>query len=117
MSKFQLPVHNTYLGPAKSKLNEYNIINDEVIHYHKNVKLHQFNMGDVEDPEIYAAHPIYEWQQTDYGKWCMTNAVDVRYSISLDHNTYGYKAVISGDLEDKMYTFWLLKYNDYRSTR
>ena len=28
-------------------------------------------MGDVEDPEIYCAEPIYQWQQTPAGKWCM----------------------------------------------
>ena len=29
---------------------------------------HQFNLGDVEDPDIYAAQPIWEWQQTEKGK-------------------------------------------------
>jgi hypothetical protein len=25
-------------------------------------------MGDVEDPELYAAQPLYEWQQTEQGQ-------------------------------------------------
>ena len=31
--------------------------------------LHEFRLGDVEDPEIYAAQPIWEWQQTEAGAW------------------------------------------------
>ncbi len=27
--------------------------------------LHSFNMGDVEDPYLYAGFPIAEWQQTE----------------------------------------------------
>ena len=38
--------------------------------------VHTFNMGDVEDPEIYAAGPLFEWQNTENGKWVMENAVD-----------------------------------------
>ena len=36
--------------------------------------LHEFSMGDVEDPYLYAGFPIYEWQQTDKGKWVMAHA-------------------------------------------
>jgi hypothetical protein len=31
--------------------------------------LHEFTMGDVEDPYLYAAFPISEWQATEHGKW------------------------------------------------
>ena len=33
--------------------------------------VHTFNMGDVEDPEIYVAGPLFDWQQTEKGKWIM----------------------------------------------
>ena len=42
------------------------------------IKLHQFRMGDVEDIDIYIAQPIYEWQQTEKGQWCMLNASDIK---------------------------------------
>jgi hypothetical protein len=40
------------------------------------VKVHEFNMGDVEDPDLYAAQPLYEWQQSEQGKWIMEHAVE-----------------------------------------
>ena len=29
------------------------------------VVVHKFTVGDVDDPEIYAAEPIWKWQNTD----------------------------------------------------
>ena len=29
------------------------------------IKVHEIKMGDVEDPDLFVASPIYEWQQTD----------------------------------------------------
>ena len=67
-------------------------------------------MGDVEDPELYAAEPIINWQKTDAGKWAMENGHDVSYRISTDYNTFGYRVIIYGNLEEKDYTFFKLKY-------
>jgi len=73
----------------------------------------QFNMGDVEDPEIYCASPIWDWQQTEYGKWCMTHSTEQpSFRITHDYNTYGYKCVVYGDLEERDYTFHQLKWRD-----
>lgn len=104
------------LGPPGPK-HQHNIIGDKIVSYHRNVVMHQFAMGDVEDPEIYAGQPIWEWQQTDYGKWCMQNALDVRFHIMADLECYGYKCRITGDLEEKMYTFWVIRYNGPDSKR
>jgi len=72
-------------------------------------KLHEFTLGDVEDIEIYAAQPIYEWQQTPEGKWCMENATDVEWHTQLDVRIFGHRIIITGWLEDKHATFWALK--------
>ena len=71
--------------------------------------LHEFTMGDVEDPEIYCAEPIYEWQQTPEGKFCMEKATDLEYHIHTDPMTFGYKVIITGYLSGKHATFWALK--------
>ena len=71
--------------------------------------LHEFTMGDVEDPEIYCAEPIYQWQQTPAGKWCMEKATDPTYNIMPDPVTFGYRVVITGYLSGKHATFWALK--------
>jgi hypothetical protein len=70
-----------------------------------------FNLGDVEDPEVYCAQPICEWQQTDHGKWVMENCIEQPvYSIFPDHLSYGYKVSIYGFLTPKDATFYNLKY-------
>ena len=77
--------------------------------------LHEFKMGDVDDVEIYAAQPIYEWQQTEKGKWCMSNAKDPHYITAPDPNTFGYRISIVGELEDKLATEYLLRWNNVQS--
>lgn len=70
-------------------------------------------MGDVEDPEIYAAQPLWEWQQTEYGKWCMENCIEPpSWNMNHDYTSYGYKCVVWGELPDEAYTFHQLKWAD-----
>jgi hypothetical protein len=71
--------------------------------------LHEFTMGDVEDVEIYAAEPIYQWQQTEAGKWCMEKAEDVHWVTSIDPASFGHRVKIIGTLKDKYATFYALK--------
>ena len=71
--------------------------------------LHEFNMSDVEDPEIYCAEPIYQWQQTPEGKFCMEKATDLEYHIQPNPHIYGHKVLITGYLSGKHATFWALK--------
>jgi len=66
-------------------------------------------MSDVEDPELYCAEPIYQWQQTPEGKFCMEKAEDPTYNIEPDPETMGYRVTITGILEDKYATFLALK--------
>lgn len=82
------------------------IINGEV--YERYI-LHEFRMGDVEDLDIYVAQPIYEWQQTDAGKFCMEKATDLEYHTQHDYATMGYHVVITGYLRGKHATFYALK--------
>ena len=63
------------------------------------VCLHTFTMGDVEDPYLYAGFPLYEWQQTEHGKWVMKNGKDPQYHINADPMNYGYQVVITAQLQ------------------
>jgi len=75
------------------------------------VTFHEFTMGDVDDVDIYVAEPIYNWQQTDQGRWVMENARDVKYYTSADPNTFGYRITICGDIQEGPdLTAYLLKY-------
>ena len=64
------------------------------------ITFHTFSMGDVDDVDIYAAQPIYEWQQTNQGRWVMENAHDLTYYTGADPYNFGYKISITGEIGD-----------------
>jgi len=72
-------------------------------------------MGDVEDPELYAAQPLYEWQQTEQGQWVMKNCPDPQYIIRPDPNTFGTRVIVYGEVEDRSATEYYLKWNQEQS--
>ena len=67
-------------------------------------------MGDVEDPELYAAEPLYKWQQTEQGQWVMENCANRRYIVRPDENNWGHQIIIYGEVEDQLATEYLLKW-------
>jgi hypothetical protein len=77
----------------------------------KRIIFHTFTMGDVEDPEIYIAQPIYEFQQTPKGQWMMENGQDLQYRIAMDYEQYGYKVVLYGELNDRLATEYYLRWS------
>jgi len=75
------------------------------------ITFHSFSMGDVDDVDIYVAQPIYEWQQTDQGKWVMQHAQDLCYNVYPDLSTFGHRITICGKIEESVQlTEYLLKY-------
>ena len=74
------------------------------------VTFHTFRMGDVEDPDIYAAQPIWEWQQTEPGQWVLIHCPDPRYVVESDNMSWGYRVRLYGELEEKDATFFQLKW-------
>lgn len=82
------------------------VIDNEV--YEKYV-LHSFVLYDCEDPIVEAGAPIYKWQQTPAGKFCMEKAKDLEFHKMVDHHTMGYRIAITGWLRGKHATFYSLK--------
>ena len=75
------------------------------------ITVHRFTMGDVEDPDLYAAQPIHEWEKSEAGQWVMTNAVETpSWHRMVDHMSYGYRYEIRADLKDEDVTFFKLKW-------
>lgn len=77
--------------------------------------VHEFSLGDVDDPEIYASQPIWDWQQTEAGKWVMEHAIETpfwRWNKGSPHAFY-YSCIIVARFEDSDATFYKLKYHDY----
>jgi hypothetical protein len=68
-------------------------------------------MGDVEDPYLYAAFPISNWQKTEAGKWVMNNVVEPPvFHVTPDHASFGYRVIITGNLKPQAATYFTLKY-------
>ena len=86
------------------------IIGDRAVRY-SDVCVHEFTMGDVEDPELYAAQPLWEWQESEAGSWVMEHAVEQPYWIqSLDYNSWGHRFKVMARLSEPDQTFWILKW-------
>jgi hypothetical protein len=67
-------------------------------------------MGDVEDPELYAAQPLYEWQQTEQGQWVMEHCADPRFIVQHDNCNWGHSIIVYGEVEDQLATEYLLRW-------
>ena len=80
----------------------------------KKLIVHTIYMGDVEDPDLFVAEPMYKWQIGEIGKWVMENAIhnSVVWHRHIDNNTYVYQYIITAEFEDADATFFMLKYNN-----
>jgi hypothetical protein len=85
--------------------------NLELVEEIHKVVVHRFRVSDVDDPEIYAAEPIWEWQQSEAGKFVMENALDTPvFQRHLNADTYGYDYAIIAELEKRKYSEFLLRF-------
>ena len=84
----------------------------------RKVVLHTFNMGDVEDPMLYASFSIQQWQQTEKGQWCSENCEgEIHFHSLADPISLGYKIALEGEMSEKNYTFFQLKWADTSAQR
>lgn len=72
--------------------------------------VHQFRMNDCEDPDLYMAQPLYEWQQGEQGQWVMTHGRDPFWTTQPDYATYGYRVAIWAWIEPRRWTEWCLRW-------
>ena len=92
------------------KAPEYKLINDRAIKFN-DVKVHEFSMGDVEDPDLYAAQPLWDWQQSEAGKWVMAHAVETPFWHRMaDPYSFGHKYYVIARLSEQDQTYWALKW-------
>lgn len=106
-------IKNPYRSEEVEKLfkaPEWKLIDGETVKF-SDVKVHEFSMGDVEDPDLYAAQPLYEWQESDAGKWVMEHAVEKPFwHRTVDPYSYGHKYYIIARLKEQDQTYWTLKW-------
>lgn len=83
---------------------------DTVSEIHK-VIVHRFKVGDVEDPDLYAAQPLWEWQQSEAGKFVMANAIEQpEWQRQMEYASYQYDYVIIAKLEKKKLSEFYLRW-------
>lgn len=93
-----------------SKPREVKVIDGVAVVY-SDVVVHHFPMGDVEDPDLYAADSLYKWQQSEAGAWVMAHAVEPPFWVrQSDIDSYGYRYYIVARLREQDQTFWSLKW-------
>lgn len=71
--------------------------------------VHKIPMGDVEDPDLFVASPIYDWQQTDAGKYVMKNSDPTPMWHRLVHG-YGHMYTITAYFTHKQLTYYKLRF-------
>lgn len=100
-----------YLGKPKPKVDHEVVLIEGKYHRIKNVTVHQFTMGDVDDPQLYAAEPLLNWQNSESGKWIMEHAVETPMWHQIrDYNIWGTRFAVTAKLKEVDYTFWTLKW-------
>lgn len=82
----------------------------------RNVVVHTIQIGDVEDPDLYVAGPIWDWQQSDSGKFVLEHTVEEPYWHHVpDLASYSQTYHIVARLSEQNETFWRLKYVDSKN--
>ena len=72
----------------------------------------ELRMGDVEDPYLYAAFPLHEWEQTEEYHWIkeQIGSEEMVFFCDNDPNTYGIVIRVYAPLTGKALTYYNLKY-------
>jgi hypothetical protein len=100
-----------WLGEEPAEpVKEFTIVGDRV-EQTKTVVVHSFSMGDVEDPDLYAADPLIKWEKSEAGQWVMANALETpSWHRMADPYNYGYRYEIRARLRGAALTEWLLRH-------
>lgn len=86
------------------------IIDGRPVRY-RDVCVHEIRMADVEDPEIYLAEPLIQWQNSDQGQWLMEHAEQTPYWLqNCNYSSYQVEYRIFARLSEHNETYWRLRW-------
>ena len=87
-------------------------VEDTVVKEIHKVVVHQFSLADVEDPDIYAAEPLWNWEQSEAGKFVMKHAIDKpEWRRHMDPMFMGYRYIVVAELEAKKLSEFYLRFD------
>lgn len=99
---------------AKVKYREVQKNGETYIEEIHKIVVHRFKMSDVEDPDLYAAEPLYQWQQSEQGKFIMANAIETPiWQRQQDFALYGYEYIIVAEIESKKLSEYYLRWGKH----
>ena len=104
--------HSPFLHkPTRNKYRIVTCAEGERVEEVKEMVVHSFTLSDVDDPDIYAAEPLYEWEHSEFGQWVMKNACDTpTWHRMADPVSYGYKYQIRAKFSGPALTEMALRY-------
>jgi hypothetical protein len=104
------PAKGFFGRPPTKDTYKYMQIGDRVEEV-REVVVHEFTMGDVEDPDLYAAEPLLKWERSEEGQWIMEHAIETPawYRIP-DSMQYGYRFQVRAKLAGPRLTEYLLRH-------
>ena len=97
-----------------SQPREVKVIDGVAVAY-SDVVVHHFPMGDVEDPDLYAAQPLYEWQQSEMGTWVMEHAEEPPFwTRQPDMASFGYRYYVVARMRESDQTYFKLRWSNIK---
>jgi hypothetical protein len=88
----------------------YTLEDGTVKEIHK-VVVHKFDLSDVDDPDIYAAGPMFDWERSEAGQFVFKHAVDKpEWHRHMDPMWMGYRYIIMAELEAKKLSEFYLRW-------
>jgi hypothetical protein len=95
----------------------YTVEDDVVKEIHK-VVVHKFDLADLvehEDPDIYAAGPLFNWERSEAGQFVMKHSVDKpKWHRHMDPMFIGYTYIIVAELEAKKLSEFYLRWGSVK---
>jgi len=90
-------------------------VEDNVVKEIHKVVVHKFDLSDVDDPDIYAAGPMFEWERSEAGQFVFKHAVDPpKWHRHMDPMFMGYRYVITAELETKKLSEFYLRWGSIK---
>lgn len=96
----------------------YQVVEDgeyrRVDEIHKLV-VHKFDLSDFDDPDIYAAGPMFDWERSEAGQFVMKHAVDTpKWHKHTDPMFIGHSYIIIAELEAKKLSEFYLRWGQVK---
>jgi hypothetical protein len=86
-------------------------VDDNIVKEIHKVVVHKFNINDVDDPDIYAAGPMFDWERSEAGQFVFKHAVDKpEWHRYMDSMWMGYRYIITAELEAKKLSEFYLRF-------